>query len=394
MVVANAGIVPPWAETESMDLDLWDAVFAVNVRGVMATIKAAVPAMITSPFSVTLAPLVPPDRKDVPVTCAAGLPFTVTAPLGFQNALLPFRSSGPLLPPFCCRNALVPLRITPPRLLLPGPVASTNALLPARVVKPLTIRPPALASTKAWNPSSVRLPATRDPLVSWMNWLVSGSTTPCATVNVPAIVSVAAFPLSSSAPIAMPPEAVGAFGVPAGTSTLSPVPGTAAGLQFPAVVHAVLTAPVHVLSPPPVPVAAKVTAVRPGALAVKLCAPTVVPSVAPMLASPAPSVTTTALSTLPPPVATANVTGTPPTGSPSLPSTRTPSGSASRLPMIPLCASPLTFTSVAGAAAMITVVESVTPVGVTALTVTVSRAAGAVNSPAPLIVPPLALHAT
>jgi hypothetical protein len=110
----------------------------------------------------------------------------------------------------------------------------------------------------------------------------------------------------------MPPEAVGAFGVPAGTSTLSPVPGTAAGLQFPAVVHAVLTAPVHVLSPPPVPVAAKVTAVRPGALAVKLCAPTVVPSVAPMLASPAPSVTTTALSTLPPPVATANVTGTPP----------------------------------------------------------------------------------
>lgn len=45
IVVANAGIVPPWSETEAIDLDLWDAVFAVNVRGVMATIKAAVPAM-------------------------------------------------------------------------------------------------------------------------------------------------------------------------------------------------------------------------------------------------------------------------------------------------------------------------------------------------------------
>lgn len=45
VVVANAGVVPPWSETETMDLALWDDVFAVNVRGVMATIKAAVPAM-------------------------------------------------------------------------------------------------------------------------------------------------------------------------------------------------------------------------------------------------------------------------------------------------------------------------------------------------------------
>jgi NAD(P)-dependent dehydrogenase (short-subunit alcohol dehydrogenase family) len=45
VVVANAGLVPPWSETEAMDMALWDEVFAVNVRGVMATIKAAVPAM-------------------------------------------------------------------------------------------------------------------------------------------------------------------------------------------------------------------------------------------------------------------------------------------------------------------------------------------------------------
>lgn len=45
LVVANAGVVPPWRETEAIDLAEWDAVFAVNVRGVIATIKHAVPAM-------------------------------------------------------------------------------------------------------------------------------------------------------------------------------------------------------------------------------------------------------------------------------------------------------------------------------------------------------------
>jgi NAD(P)-dependent dehydrogenase (short-subunit alcohol dehydrogenase family) len=45
VVVANAGLVPPWRETDAIDLDEWDEVFSVNVRGVVATIKAAVPAM-------------------------------------------------------------------------------------------------------------------------------------------------------------------------------------------------------------------------------------------------------------------------------------------------------------------------------------------------------------
>ena len=44
-VVANAGVVPGWRETQSIDLDEWDDVFATNVRGVMATIKHAVPLM-------------------------------------------------------------------------------------------------------------------------------------------------------------------------------------------------------------------------------------------------------------------------------------------------------------------------------------------------------------
>jgi len=45
IVVANAGVVPPWYETEELDLDEWDRVFAVNARGVAATIKHAVPFM-------------------------------------------------------------------------------------------------------------------------------------------------------------------------------------------------------------------------------------------------------------------------------------------------------------------------------------------------------------
>ncbi|GGK50893.1 SDR family NAD(P)-dependent oxidoreductase [Salinarimonas ramus] len=45
VVVANAGLVPPWRETEHLDLEEWDRVFAVNVRGVAATLKHAVPLM-------------------------------------------------------------------------------------------------------------------------------------------------------------------------------------------------------------------------------------------------------------------------------------------------------------------------------------------------------------
>jgi NAD(P)-dependent dehydrogenase (short-subunit alcohol dehydrogenase family) len=45
IVVANAGIVPPWREPEAIDLAEWHRVFAVNVGGVAATIKHAVPHM-------------------------------------------------------------------------------------------------------------------------------------------------------------------------------------------------------------------------------------------------------------------------------------------------------------------------------------------------------------
>jgi NAD(P)-dependent dehydrogenase (short-subunit alcohol dehydrogenase family) len=45
VVVANAGLVPPWRDTASLDLEEWDRVFAVNVRGLAVTLKAATPAL-------------------------------------------------------------------------------------------------------------------------------------------------------------------------------------------------------------------------------------------------------------------------------------------------------------------------------------------------------------
>ncbi len=45
IVVANAGIVPPWSKTETIDLEEWDRVFAVNVRGVLSSIKQSIPLM-------------------------------------------------------------------------------------------------------------------------------------------------------------------------------------------------------------------------------------------------------------------------------------------------------------------------------------------------------------
>lgn len=45
ILIANAGMVPPWSETDAIDLDEWDRIFAVNVRGVMASIKQTTPLM-------------------------------------------------------------------------------------------------------------------------------------------------------------------------------------------------------------------------------------------------------------------------------------------------------------------------------------------------------------
>lgn len=45
VLVANAGLVPPWRELTALDMAEWDRVFAVNVRGVALCLKHAVPLM-------------------------------------------------------------------------------------------------------------------------------------------------------------------------------------------------------------------------------------------------------------------------------------------------------------------------------------------------------------
>ncbi len=48
VVVANAGLVPPWTTTAAIDPDEWEQVFAVNTRGVMLTVRQAVRSMSSS----------------------------------------------------------------------------------------------------------------------------------------------------------------------------------------------------------------------------------------------------------------------------------------------------------------------------------------------------------
>jgi NAD(P)-dependent dehydrogenase (short-subunit alcohol dehydrogenase family) len=45
VVVANAGVVPGWSETESLDMETFDRVMAVNARGVVLTLKHAARTM-------------------------------------------------------------------------------------------------------------------------------------------------------------------------------------------------------------------------------------------------------------------------------------------------------------------------------------------------------------
>src|SRR5262249_5189556 len=57
LVVAAAGIVPPWRRVAELDLGEWDDVFAINVRGVAATLKHAAPVMADGGAIVAIASL-------------------------------------------------------------------------------------------------------------------------------------------------------------------------------------------------------------------------------------------------------------------------------------------------------------------------------------------------
>lgn len=52
IVVANAGVVPPWHTTQELDMEDWRRTFAVNVDGAAMTIKAASQNMMQSGGSI------------------------------------------------------------------------------------------------------------------------------------------------------------------------------------------------------------------------------------------------------------------------------------------------------------------------------------------------------
>jgi NAD(P)-dependent dehydrogenase (short-subunit alcohol dehydrogenase family) len=57
VVVAAAGIVPAWRGIADLDLDEWDRVFAVNARGVAATLHHAAPLLADGGSVVVIASL-------------------------------------------------------------------------------------------------------------------------------------------------------------------------------------------------------------------------------------------------------------------------------------------------------------------------------------------------
>jgi NAD(P)-dependent dehydrogenase (short-subunit alcohol dehydrogenase family) len=57
VLVAAAGIVPPWRRLEALDLDEWDEVFRVNVRGVASTLHHAVASLADGAAVIVIASL-------------------------------------------------------------------------------------------------------------------------------------------------------------------------------------------------------------------------------------------------------------------------------------------------------------------------------------------------
>jgi NAD(P)-dependent dehydrogenase (short-subunit alcohol dehydrogenase family) len=57
ILVAAAGIVPPWHGVEQTDLEEWDRVFAVNARGVAATLRHAAPVLAPGASVIVIASL-------------------------------------------------------------------------------------------------------------------------------------------------------------------------------------------------------------------------------------------------------------------------------------------------------------------------------------------------
>jgi NAD(P)-dependent dehydrogenase (short-subunit alcohol dehydrogenase family) len=113
VVVANAGVVPPWRETEAIDAAEWDRVSAVNVRGVATTIAAATPALRAAAGAPPAAGI-PPVAGHAP---AAGAPATAGAPPVAGQTQAP-RAAAPRCAPSVIALASVNARKAHPRQAL------------------------------------------------------------------------------------------------------------------------------------------------------------------------------------------------------------------------------------------------------------------------------------
>ncbi|MBY6146899.1 SDR family oxidoreductase [Mameliella alba] len=104
ILIANAGMVPPWRRIAALDLDEWDRVFALNVRGMALSLKCAAPWLAAGQGAVVLMASINgytahPDQALYTATKHAVLGLTRAAALDMGrdgvrvNALAP----GPIL---------------------------------------------------------------------------------------------------------------------------------------------------------------------------------------------------------------------------------------------------------------------------------------------------------
>lgn len=103
IVVANAGIAPPWRGTADIDMDEWDAVFAVNVRGVMTVLKHASSAMQNNGGSIIVMGSVNSVRGHAPQSlyvatkhAVLGIVRSAALDLGRQNIRVNALGPGPV----------------------------------------------------------------------------------------------------------------------------------------------------------------------------------------------------------------------------------------------------------------------------------------------------------
>jgi NAD(P)-dependent dehydrogenase (short-subunit alcohol dehydrogenase family) len=152
-VVAAAGVVPSWQPMAELDLDDFDRVLAINVRGVAATIKHASP-LLASPATITVVGSVNSWRGDPQIASYLASKHAVLGLI--RSAALALGASG--------------IRVNG---VGPGPIA-TDALLSRIVARQHTTGLSVDAAiAAAGNPTALGRIATVDEVVAAIVFLLS-----------------------------------------------------------------------------------------------------------------------------------------------------------------------------------------------------------------------------